>query len=44
MVFHQLNHQLGVIQQMVNDLEHGFYTRHVHHLADATIGAHQTYH
>ena len=40
MVFHQLNHQLGVIQQMLNDLEHGFYSRHVHHLADATIGAH----
>ena len=40
MVFHQLNHQLGVMQQMLSDLEHGFYTRPVHHLADATIGAH----
>ena len=44
MVFYQLNHQLGVIQQMLNELEYCFYTRPVHHLADATIGAHQTYH
>jgi len=40
MVFHQLNHQLGVIQQMLNDLEHGFYIQPLHHLAEASIGAH----
>lgn len=40
MVFHQLNHQLEVMQEMLHDLEDGFYTSPIHHLAGASIGAH----
>jgi hypothetical protein len=40
MVFDQLTHQLGVLQNMLQNLEEGFYTLPVQHLASASIGAH----
>ncbi|MEY2835767.1 MAG: hypothetical protein RLZZ557_1429 [Bacteroidota bacterium] len=40
MVFDQLTHQLGVLQNMLQNLEEGFYTIPVQHLASASIGAH----
>ena len=38
MVFHQLNHQLGVMKKMLDKLESGFCTTLIHHLAIIKAG------